>query len=166
MPNEPAGCLGFLFKLFPGLTGGGVGGVGGGGVQVWPYATKKYLFSQAEFSFYRVLQQACGGRYVVCPKVGLGDLLYVQKGTEGGQAWRNKIDRKHVDFVLCDPQTMTVIAAVELDDASHGSASAQKRDADKDKACRDAGLQLLRFPARKSYNLEEVRAKLAEIESS
>lgn len=161
MPNEPAGCLGFLFKLFPGLTGGGVGG---GGVQVWPYAKKTYLFSQAEFSFFRVLQHACGGRYVVCPKVGLGDLLYVQKGAEGRQAWRNKIDRKHIDFVLCDPQTMTVVAAVELDDASHNTASAQKRDADKDKACRDAGLLLLRFAARRSYNLEEVRAKLAEIQ--
>ena len=123
-------------------------------------ARKKFLLSKAEFSFYRVLQQACGERYVVCPKVGLGDLLYVKKGTEKRQSFRNKIDRKHIDFVLCDPQTMAPVAGVELDDKSHQSEPAQKRDADKDKACRDAGLVLIRIKARRAYEVGEIAAVL------
>ena len=87
----------------------------------------------------------------------------VKKGAENRQAFHNKIDRKHIDFVLCDPQTMAPVAAVELDDKSHQSASAQKRDADKNKACHDAGLPLLRFPARKSYDPNAIAAELTKL---
>lgn len=162
MPDEsrpPSGCLAFFLDLFAGgdKPAGGDAPPGDG---PWPFTQSKHLLSRAEFSFYRVLQQACDGRWVVCPKVGLGDLLYVKKGTDNFRGWRNKIDRKHIDFVLCDAQTMTVVAAVELDDASHGSKKAQERDAVKDKACADAGLVQLRFPARQAYNVDEVRARL------
>ncbi|XAL98445.1 DUF2726 domain-containing protein [Phycisphaeraceae bacterium D3-23] len=162
MPNDsrpPSGCLAFFLDLFSG------GGAGGGGDASkddgpWPFAKKDWLLSKAEFSFFRVLQQACGERWVVCPKVGMGDLLSIRKGTEKYQSWRNRINRKHIDFVLCDAETMKIVAAVELDDASHQGQKAQERDAVKDKACADAGLVLLRFPARRAYNIDEVRIQL------
>lgn len=154
--SEKPGCLAFFQKWFGALGGDGAN-------QSWPYDKKKYLLSRAEFSFYRVLQQACGDRFVICPKIRLADLIYVKKGTESRQSFHNKIDRKHIDFVLCDAQTMVPVAAVELDDKSHQSESAQKRDADKDKACQAAGLLLLRFPARKSYDLNAIKARLANL---
>ena len=60
--DQKPGCLGFLQKLFGSPSGGGADGP-------LPYQRRKGLLSRAEFSFYRVLQQACGGRFVVCPKV-------------------------------------------------------------------------------------------------
>ena len=69
--DQKPGCMGFLQKLFGSPGGGGVAGP-------WPYQRRKYLLSRAEFSFYRVLQQACGDRFVVCPKIRLADLLMVR----------------------------------------------------------------------------------------
>lgn len=145
------GCLGFLTHVF---------GPPRQREEVWPYRRKTYLLSKAEFSFYRVLQQAAQPRYVVCPKVGLGDLLMIAKGTTNWQSWRNKIDRKHADFVLCEAETMKPAIVVELDDASHKGERAVKRDADKDRALKAAGLPLLRVPAKRSYDVGTLVANL------
>jgi hypothetical protein len=150
------GCLGFLQKLFAPPGGGGAGGP-------WPYAKKQYLLSKAEFSFYRVLCQACAGSFVVCPKVRLGDLLYVKKGADKPMGWINKINRNHIDFVLCNPQTMQVVAAVELDDSSHDSEKARQRDEVKNKACASAGLPLFRFRAQRSYDPSKILQDLSQL---
>ena len=42
-----------------------------------------------------------------------------------------KISTKHVDFVICD-KNLRVLFAVELDDSSHDTADARKRDLFKD----------------------------------
>lgn len=155
--DQKSGCLGFLQKLFGSPGGGGAG-------PDWPYVRQpKGLLSKGEFSFFRVLQQACGDRYVVCPKIRLGDLLTVKKGTEKWQSYFNKIKSKHIDYVLCDPQTMHVVAAVELDDASHNSEKARQRDEVKDKACQAAGLPLVRFKAKRSYDPAAIEGELAKL---
>lgn len=102
---------------------------------------------------------------MVCPKIRLGDLLTVKKGTEKRQSYYNKIQSKHIDFVLCDAQTMAVVAAVELDDKSHQGEKAKERDAVKDKACAAAGLPLLRFKAERSYDPAKVAERLAKLKS-
>ena len=39
------------------------------------------------------------------PKVSLDDLFYAQSGDRGANVgYRNRIARKHVDFLLCDPE--------------------------------------------------------------
>lgn len=137
------------------------GGASGGGDGPWPYRRKKELLSRAEFSFFRVLQSvASDNEWVVCPKVNLGDLITPIAGTEKWQTWRNKIDRKHADFVLCDAENMQPVMVVELDDKSHGSAKAQKRDADKDRALGAAGLPIVRIAAAKGYELAAVQDQL------
>ena len=160
--DQKPGCLGQLLRLVQDLFSGESTPADG----PWPFARKRWLLSKAEFSFFRVLQQACGDLFVICPKIGLGDLLSIKKGTDNYRSWRNKIDRKHIDFVLCDPKTMQVVAAIELDDASHNTAKAQERDRAKDKACKDAGLPLLRFKAKRSYDVNQVAEVLAELGES
>jgi hypothetical protein len=50
----------------------------------------------------------------VCPKVNLGDLFFAGcKDAGERRAFTNKIDRKHVDFLLCDPQTGHPILGVD-----------------------------------------------------
>ncbi|MEM1211799.1 MAG: DUF2726 domain-containing protein [Planctomycetota bacterium] len=126
----------------------------------WPYQKRRYLLSRAELAFYHVLIQAVGDRYTVCPKVNLNDLLLLTKGTENRMSWLNKINRKHIDFVLCDPATMEPKHAVELDDASHQKPDAQARDAVKDRALNAAGLELVRIRARGSYDPAQLRETL------
>lgn len=72
-------------------------------------------------TFYSVLRASIDGRAVLCNKVALGDVFYFKKGDDASR-WRiyiNKIDRKHVDFLLCDAVTMQSLVGIELNDSSH-----------------------------------------------
>ena len=134
------------------------------GETAWPVRINENMITNAERSFLGVLKIACGDTYVICPKVRLGDVVYIQKGTEAKlrQSIQNRINQKHVDFLLLDPKTLAPVLAIELDDKSHQSAAAQSRDLVKDKALKDAGLRMIRFPARATYTLSEIEAALTE----
>lgn len=132
------------------------------GEKAWPVRINENLITNAERSFLSVLKIACGDAYVICPKVRLGDVVYIQKGTDAKlrQSIQNRIHQRHVDFLLLDPNTLAPVLAIELDDKSHQSAAAQSRDLVKDKALKDAGLRMLRFPARATYTLAEIEIAL------
>ena len=134
----------------------------------YPYYGKTALFSAAERSFFGVLEQAVEGRYRVFGKVRLADTLGVKGGTPAAERQRalNRLTAKHVDFVLCRPEDLAIAALVELDDATHKRSDRKARDAFLEQACAAAGVQLLRFPARASYSLSEVRAGLASLEGA
>lgn len=151
---EPRGCLAVILGLF-GIRLGSPAEAPG-----FPYRQRDDFLSPAEFSFYRVLAAAIGSQAIICPKVGLGDVFYVAH-SNNKQSFRNKIDRKHVDFLLCDPQTMRPRLGIELDDASHGRAERVERDQFVDGVFAAAGLPLLRFPARSGYDPKALSAQLA-----
>lgn len=95
------------------------------------------------------------GSHLVCPKVNLADIFFVARPNHN-QSYRNKIDRKHVDFLLCDPATMKPIMGVELDDASHVRRDRQDRDEFVDQVFEVAGLPLLRVRAAASYSPQNI----------
>lgn len=131
----------------------------------YPYTKKDNLFSNAERSFFGVLEQAVGEESRVLGKVRLADVLGVQPMSDRKIWWRafSRIKAKHVDFLLCDPATLSIQAAVELDDDSHAREKRKSRDAFLGKACEAAGLPLIRIPARNSYSVAETREKLSEV---
>jgi hypothetical protein len=132
----------------------------GGGKGPLPYESNGPLLSRAERSFCGVLVQAVEGRYPIFAKVRLGDVLTVPPGTQQFWTHRNKIDRKHVDFVLCSPRDLTPVLAIELDDASHERADRRARDAFVDRALEAAGLPILHVPAQHAYVPAELRARI------
>lgn len=73
----------------------------------------------------------------------------------------HKIDRKHVDFLLCDPVTMRPMVGIELDDNSHQRPDRQERDAFVDQAFQAAGLPLLHVAVKRAYVVTELEALLA-----
>ncbi|MGH7131214.1 MAG: DUF2726 domain-containing protein [Phycisphaerales bacterium] len=73
-------------------------------------------------------------------KVRLADVIEVDTAKTGGNrsaatTARNSIDRKHVDFLLCDPAMTKPVLIVELDDPTHGRSDRKKRDEDVDAFC-------------------------------
>lgn len=87
------------------------------------------LLSNAEFEFYRALRVAIGESVTICPKVSLGDLFYTKSGDYAQNLTaRNHIERKHVDFLLCDPTTMRPLMGIELDDKSNQREDRKERD--------------------------------------
>lgn len=109
----------------------------------YPYAAKP-LLTKREYRFYLMLREIADERHcLICPKVGVKDLLAV---TDKKQYMKyfHKIAQKHVDFVVCD-QNLYVLFAIELDDSSHETKDAKKRDHLKDKAFAAAGIPLKRI---------------------
>lgn len=137
---------------------------GKGGPRGYPYERSKYLLSKAERSFYGVLVQAVGNSGVVFSKVRVADVIFPKKGLNRSEWQRafNAISAKHFDFVVCEPTNCSIRLAVELDDSSHGSSKAQKRDNLLNGACESAGLPLLRIKAAKSYAVAEIQRQIAE----
>lgn len=127
-----------------------------------PYVKQETLLTDAERSFLGVLEQAIDDRFRIYAQVRLADLLSVKAGTERGKraAAQNRINGKHADFVLCNPKTLEIVCAVELDDSSHQRANRKERDAFLERACATAGLPLARFPAKFGYVVAEVRADI------
>src|SRR5713101_3637149 len=78
-----------------------------------PYRKKDYLLTPAERSFYEVLQRVAGDSMQVFAKVRLVDLVWLPKGTQNRQAHLNRVLSKHVDFVLCNRQTVSPVLVVE-----------------------------------------------------
>jgi hypothetical protein len=127
----------------------------------FPYRVLDSILTQTELTFYRVLKQAVGGTYTIACKVVLRDIFEVTPETQNLIAFRNKIDRRHVDFLLCDPGTMRPVAGIELDDRSHERASAQSGDQFKDGLYQATGLPLVRIPVRDSYDAIELQGSIA-----
>jgi hypothetical protein len=133
-------------------------------VEALPYRLRDDFLSPAELNFYRVLKQTVGNSVAICLKVSLGDLFYPKTGNHSeNQIYRNRIDRKHVDFLLCDPKTMRPLLGIELDDASHRKVTRQERDRFVEQVFVAAGLPLLRQPVLSAYNTQELSAKLVEL---
>jgi hypothetical protein len=79
------------------------------------------------------------------------------------QGARNRIDRKHVDFLLVRSGDLAPLAGIELDDRSHEAPERQARDAFVDAVFASAGLPLLHAAAQKTYDPAELRTKIDEL---
>jgi Protein of unknown function (DUF2726) len=123
-----------------------------------PYSRNKYFFSAAERSFYEVLRRLAP-EYTLFAKVGLADLVHVSKGASWWQSHFNRINQKHVDFVLCN-RDLAPIAAIELDDSSHDADEREARDEFVDQVLAAAALPIVHIRARRAYAPDDLRAAL------
>ncbi|MFT3685880.1 MAG: DUF2726 domain-containing protein [Phycisphaerales bacterium] len=146
-----------------------------------PYRLCDRLLSDAELKFHTALTAAMP---ILCQranrqdapllfaKVRLGDVLTPDRnktpersGSDGWQAARNKIDRKHVDFLLCNPATTKPVLVIELDDKSHQRPDRQERDKFLNDACKTAGLPIWRvacLPPNINYDPRQLAAEMAK----
>ncbi|MFZ1853057.1 MAG: DUF2726 domain-containing protein [Nitrosomonas sp.] len=126
------------------------------------YRCSGNIFSAAELSFFLVLKQSLLNDYEIFAKVRIADILKPDHSLSR-KNWNSafyRITSKHFDYVLCDKHTFTVVAVVELDDKTHSLAKVRMRDIFIQKACDSAGLKLLRFPCKSSYEIDYIRDKV------
>lgn len=121
-----------------------------------PYRLRDDFLSPAEYEFYRVLLPLLGEQLMVCPKVSLDDVFFVSSPDENYAAW-NKINRKHVDFLVCSAHSLRPLFGIELDDSSHQRPDRMERDQFVNQVFHAAGLPLAHVPVRASYNPEELK---------
>ena len=109
----------------------------------YPYERRDLLTSN-ELEFYQVLYPiVCQHGWQLLMKMRLADIMAVRKGTEDYMAYFNKIKAKHTDFVFCDPDTLEILAGLELDDPSHERPERMERDEFVDNAYAAAGIPLI-----------------------
>ena len=121
-----------------------------------PYRLREPFLSSTELALYRILADLVGKWYVICPKVALNDVFYILRPNENVHFF-NKIFRKHVDFLLCDPKTFTPTFGVEI---VKPISKGKTRESDKfmEELFTDAGIPLVHIPSSDAYNKTDIIA--------
>ena len=123
-----------------------------------PYVSRTHLLTAGERRFYHQgLASAIGDRYLISFKVRLADVITAEN-------WESKhgrrIAQKHLDFVLMTPKTTRIVAAIELNDASHDASSRQLRDEFLFQALHSAGIPLISFRVYRAYDFQKIRHRI------
>lgn len=124
----------------------------------WPLEVRKTVLSQPEQVLYGRLVQALP-QNLVFAQVQLSRFLEVRRGVPR-QGWFNRISQLSADFLILNPDT-SVVAAIELDEASHGSPSRRDADARKTRALQSAGVKLIRWHVKSLPDEASIRAAIA-----
>lgn len=122
-----------------------------------PYEKRGGLLTPAEITFLRSLESAVRSDWQIFSMVRVADILKVRPKTNKFRTWQNRIFGKHVDFVICDVETLEVKLAIELDDSTHRRSDRVERDRFLNTAFASAGLPLLRIPVEERYETAAIR---------
>jgi hypothetical protein len=129
---------------------------------LYQYTKKRSLVTQAELIFFKALNQAIGNEYQIFTQVHL-DALFDH--TVRGQNWKgalSHIQRKSVDFVLCDKTDLSPVVAIELDDSSHQRWDRVERDVKVGAIFESVGIPLLRLKQGDIHDIEGLKQKILE----
>lgn len=127
------------------------------------YVKAQYL-TPREKQFYPYLKEVADKLgYTVSMKPRLGDLVTGahQKYTSEGGKELFKVQRKHVDFVLFDPEELEVKLILELDDTTHDRQDRVNRDVFVDNVLEGTGYKILHVYGPETLE-EEIMKKLNE----
>ncbi|PMK78553.1 hypothetical protein BCT94_05560 [Vibrio breoganii] len=113
------------------------------------YKAIRFLNTKTEQRFLSTLWQVIPDNLYVAQKVRLADVA-IPRNSKDIKAF-NQVSRKHLDFVIVDKRTSKINCAIELDDRSHLTLSAQKRDKVKNHALKSAGVTLYRIKTGSDY---------------
>lgn len=112
-----------------------------------PYK-RKNLMTKNEWSFYKQLKIIADeiNLTILC-KTRIADLVEVENGLNKSE-WQiafNKINKKHIDFILCKPENLYPLLLIELDDNSHKTNERKERDIFIEKILEKCGYKILRI---------------------
>lgn len=108
---------------------------------------QKWMFTYNEKDAYQKLKEITDelGIYLFA-KVRLFDLVEPKTGIENRKTYQNKIQAKHVDFVICDKK-LVARTVIELDDSTHDTPNGITRDNFVDEVLQSCGYKVLHIRA-------------------
>ena len=124
------------------------------------FEQKPHLLTQAELHFYRALKEAVGNDYQIMCQVNLNRLIGLQLASRFSV---KRIGLKYLDYVLCDPETLCIVATIELEDLSREGKGRMRRDEFLNHAMEEAGVALIRFPVQAVYSPEQIAQKIVPL---
>ncbi len=126
----------------------------------WPLDRKSTLLSAPEQALYERLLSATP-EHLVLSQVHLRQMVCFKRGARQ-QSIANRINQLSVDFLIVRPDT-SIVAAIELDDATHLADHRRSADARKAHALGSAGIPLLRWHVRQLPTVQTIRLALAQV---
>jgi hypothetical protein len=124
----------------------------------WPLEAKRRLLTERERELYERLVRALPD-HIVLTQVQLLQLVKFKRGRRP-YAIFNRVSQLSLDFVILRADT-SVIAAIELDEASHDRAERCRADGNKTHALKSAGIPLIRWSAKALPDAAAIQAALA-----
>ncbi|MCC7500519.1 DUF2726 domain-containing protein [Candidatus Nomurabacteria bacterium] len=116
----------------------------------WEFADKfqkrTYLFySASEFKFFKFLVEIYADQYYIFPQINIAHLVEPKsKEFFEHRRDRSRIEKKSVDFVICDKVQIKPLLVIELDGHTHNWESRIKRDDFVNSLMSDVQLPILR----------------------
>lgn len=128
-----------------------------------PYKKIDKIFTPAELNFYKSLNKVVSARFKIFGKVRIADVIELEGNLPERSRVKlfNQIAYKHFDYIICD-DTLRICLAIELDDSTHARKDRFRRDVLVNDVCRASGLPLLRIPAKKHYDIEDLKRSLTQ----
>lgn len=121
------------------------------------YLKRDSLLLEHEQRYFRTLIQVVGQHARVFPKVRLSDLVQPHGVQPEQRAHWLRVQRRCVDFLLCSPNDLAPVLAIDLDTRVKKRRREQSPGGDVvDKALKTANIPLLRIRATREYNPHEV----------
>jgi hypothetical protein len=119
-----------------------------------PYRLRENFMSAPELALHRALVELVERHYVICPKVALNDIFYIVRPNENVNFF-NKIFRKHIDFLLCEPSTFKPGFGVEL---VKPITKSETRETDQfmEDLFLSAGIPLVHIPTSEHYRIADL----------
>ena len=123
----------------------------------FPYVRKQF-FSNNEKKFFEALKYAVNVKYLIMAQVKLSDIIEITQELTGNEktTYRNKIQQKHIDFILLNPHDYSVVLAIELDDTTHNRQKVMQSDEFKNNALAAAQIPLLRIKTAREYPIRDI----------
>lgn len=122
------------------------------------YKPVKYLNTKSEQNFFNQIQRIIPSDYYLVCKVRLADIC-LPRDSKNIISF-NKIAQKHCDFVIINKKNSEIKCVIELDDKSHLTMSAIKRDNEKNNALNSSGIKLIRIKTSRKYDLSDIQSLL------
>lgn len=124
------------------------------------YKLKNSIVTSREMQLYRQLQNEIPEKYLICPKVGVKDFIQITEKKDY-MKYFGKISQKHIDYLICEKETLKPVLGIELDDKSHQKENRQKRDEFLNNVYENVGLRMFRIPTTMSN--DEIKKELTTI---
>ncbi len=125
----------------------------------WPFIQQRPLSRPEQTLYFRLVEALPD--HVVLAQVQLSRFLRVRKG-RNHREWINRVERKSVDYLVCT-RDFAIVAAVELDDASHEPPLRAISDANKNRALAAADVPLIRWHVSALPNVDAIRAMVSSV---
>ncbi|MBI3739654.1 MAG: DUF2726 domain-containing protein [Chloroflexi bacterium] len=119
-----------------------------------PYRLREHFLSTPEVALYQTLKEMAGDRYIVFAKVALNDIFLIVRPNENVHYF-NKIFRKHVDFLLCNPRSLKPEIGIELVKPISKSET-RANDQFMEDLFLTAGLPLVHIPSSEHYEISDI----------